>query len=128
MSISLLTKSFLATAVAIAPYLIVKATAAAETVQIAGAATDPLVGSSGQLGCDAGGLLDIVQAGEDEVTAGGNIAFGDPLTSDANGKAVKATATAGSTVSIIGYANQKAVAGDVFRYRVAPGLLYAPAA
>jgi hypothetical protein len=80
------------------------------------------------MGCDASEMLDVIMAGEGEVTAGGNIAFGDPLTSDANGKAVKAVVTSSASVRIAGFANQAAVAGDVFRYTIAPGFLTKPSA
>ena len=51
--------------------------------------------------------------GSGKVIAGGTIAVGDHLTTDANGKAV-ATTTSGDYV--FGVAMQTAVAGDIFEY------------
>ena len=56
-----------------------------------------------------------------EVEAGGAIAAGDPLTSDAQGRAVKAAA-AGDR--IIGFACKAATeAGEIIDYQFAPGFL-----
>ena len=55
-----------------------------------------------------------------EVEAGGTLAAGDPLTSDASGKAVKAT-TGGDR--LIGFALTSASAGDIITYIHAPGTL-----
>jgi hypothetical protein len=42
------------------------------------------------MGGSTGGMVDVVRAGLASVRLGGTVAAGDPLTSDANGKAVKA--------------------------------------
>jgi hypothetical protein len=112
-------------AVAIAPYLIVKAAAAAidTTVRAAAAATDALIGITGSMGGDAGDAVDVTILGPAEVRLGGTVAFGDPLTSDANGKAIKAVGTAATTKFIVAYALAPGVADDVIPVRVAPGIL-----
>lgn len=79
---------------AITPYRIVKGTATDGEVTQAAAGGDKLVGVAGQVGADAAGdRIDINHAGVVPVEFGGNVAFGDELTSDANGKAVVALTT-----------------------------------
>jgi len=123
MTSPLLIKSFKATAVAIGAYLIAKATTGANTVEIAAANTDPLLGSVGNLGVEAGGQADITMSGWSEVRLGGTVAFNDPLTSDANGKAIKALPSASTQVRLIGYAMQAGIADDVIPYHAALGQL-----
>jgi hypothetical protein len=62
-------------------------------------------------------------AGLADVTAGGTVTRGAPLTSDATGRAVVAAPAAGSNVRLIGFARQAAVVGDVFEIVVSPGLM-----
>lgn len=127
MTSPIFTKSFRAGAAAIAGYLILKAVDGG-TVAVAAAATDPLVGAAGSMGAPADGMVDIDQAGWSEVRCGGDIHFGDPLTSNANGKAIKAVVTAGSSVRIIGFAMSDGSADDIIPYNIAPGFLTKPAA
>ncbi|GLK74726.1 DUF2190 family protein [Ancylobacter dichloromethanicus] len=117
-------------AVAVDPYLIVKAAAptTGTTVRPGAAATDVLLGVTDALGGDQGGTVDVVLAGPAEVRAGGNIAFGDPLTSDANGKAIKAVPVAGQTVVIVGWAGAPGALDDILPITVAKSLLPTPAA
>lgn len=122
----LLIKSFRATA-AVAAYLIVKASGD-KTVAPATAATDALIGAADTLGADSGGMLDVTETGWGEVKAGGNVSFGDPLTADAQSRAVKAVPVAGSVVRIIGFARADGVANDIIPYLAAPGVLPTPAA
>jgi hypothetical protein len=124
---ALLVKSFRATAAAISGYLIVKA-AAGGAVSVASAATDSLIGASGSMGAPASGMVDVDMAGISEVRLGGNVVFGDPLTSDADGKAIKAVPVAGSIVRIIGFALSEGAADDIAPYHIAPGVLVTPAA
>ena len=122
----LLTKAFLS-ANAIAGYLIV-AGAPGNALSVASAATDRLIGVSPPLGVDAGKMADVIQVGEGEVRCGGDVDFGDPLTADANGKAVKAVPVAGSVVRIVGFAQADGALGDIIPYLAAPGVLNTPAA
>lgn len=119
-------KSFIATAVAIAPYLIVAA-AADNKVALATAATDRLIGATDALGADADQVIDITTVGQSEVTLGGTVAFGDKLTSDAAGKAIVATGAAGVNKHTIGTAMVAGVADDVITYQVGLGTLFTPA-
>jgi hypothetical protein len=110
------------TEAAVSPYSIVAFSEAATTSLIShgAAATDPLVGTTGKLGAAAGELADVYRGGLGEVTLGGTVAAGDPLTSNAAAKAIKAT-VAGSR--IIGFADAPGVANDVIPYFAAPGVL-----
>lgn len=116
-----LVKSYEAIAT-IAAYTIAAFGDAANSSRIttASAATQPLVGTTGQLGGPAGTMVDIVKDGIPQVRLGGTVGAGDPLTSNAAGAAIKATA-AGQR--IIGFAEQPGVATDIIDYFSAPGVL-----
>lgn len=108
--------SFIAAA-AIAAHRIVVFGNDDSTVVTASAATDSLIGIS-DLGADAAGdRLDIIMDDIAEVEYGGTITRGDPITSDANGKAITAT-VAGSR--IIGFAMVSGVTGDIGSINIAP--------
>ena len=55
------------------------------------AATEALVGTADELGKQPNGGADVAMSDQPEVEAGAAVAAGDPLTSDAQGRAVKAT-------------------------------------
>ncbi|WP_296579662.1 capsid cement protein [Xanthobacter sp.] len=112
----LLIKSF-AAAAAVAGYRIV--TLGAGGAAQGAAAPGDIIGVSDSLGADAGGMLDVIMVGAGEVTCGGNVAAGKPLTADAQGRAVQATAGAG--VRIVGFALAAGAVGDVIPVHVAPG-------
>ncbi len=115
-------KSFRALA-AVAGYLIVKA--GVDGVAVATSETDPLIGTSDSMGAHADAMVDVVQGGHSEVRAGGTFAFGDPLTSDSEGRAIKAVPVAGKLVRIVGFAMQDADENDIVPYLFAPGCLAA---
>lgn len=109
----ILIKAFRAAA-AIQGYLIIAAQADG-TVNVAKGKTEKLLGAAGSMGARAAGdMLDVDQAGWSEVRSGGNVSFGDLLTSDANGKAV--TAETGDRT--IGIAMQDGSSGDIIPFRV----------
>lgn len=112
-------RNYIATA-AIGAYLIVKHSANDGEVTQASAATDTLLGVTEGIAPAAGERVDIVLSGLADVTYGGNVAKGDPLTSDANGKAIKAT-VAGSR--IIGFAEVAGVANDIGLVHISLGTL-----
>ncbi|CAA0129800.1 Uncharacterised protein [Starkeya nomas] len=122
-------KSYIGAA-SVDPYLIVKAAApaAGTTVRAAAGATETIIGVTDELGGDQGGTVDVTLAGPAQVRLGGNVAFGDPLTSDAAGKAVKALPIAGQTVVIVGWAGSPGAADDIIPVTVAKSLLATPAA
>ena len=94
-----------------------------EVAQATGGAA-PIAGVIGIHACEgAGRRAEVIQHGYAEVDFGGDVAQGDPLSADAQGRAVAALPAAGSTVWILGYANQDGAAGEYGQVRVAPGLL-----
>ncbi len=122
MTIRTISKSRRATT-AIPPYRIVKPGAADGEVALATAATDALMGTTGQLGAASGERVDVDLGGMPEVELGGTVAAGDPLTADANGKAVKAVPAAGANVRIIGFSDTSGTAGAVITYLHALGVM-----
>ncbi len=86
----------------------------------ADAATDALMGTTQEFGAVDAERLDVALGGLPEVQYGGTVQRGDPLTSDAEGKAVKATV---SGSRIIGFAWVSAVANDIAPYQAASGFL-----
>lgn len=129
MSIPTFIRSYICSA-DVLPRRIVKFSSPSTTSQIAqaAAATDGLWGVSDALGGDSGGTGDVILSGLGEVQLGGTVNAGDPLTSDADGKAIAAVGAAGATKRIVGYAEQPGVAGDIIRLMVGRGVLQLPAA
>ncbi len=111
-------KSYKAAAV-IPAKTIVKFTANWQEVTPATASSDAIAGVA-ELGAAAiGDMCDVAEGDWHEVTLGATVAAGDFLTSDANGKAVKAVkGGAGSYVNVFGRANRAGVAGDIVPYVV----------
>lgn len=108
---------------AIAAHRIVAPNGTDLTVIQGAAATDKLIGIS-DLGADtAGDRVDIIISDIALVEYGGNVAEGDPLTSDADGKAVVANPAAGANVRIIGFAAVAGVANDIGSVRIAPSVM-----
>lgn len=107
---------------AISGYRIVKYdTSDGQAVQ-ATSATDALMGIADRLGADAADdRVDVIKAGIAEVELGGTVTRGDPLTADADGKAVAAAPVAGANDRIIGFAEVSGVAGDIIDCFIAPG-------
>jgi hypothetical protein len=124
---STLSKNYVAGAAA-TKYRIAKFGNADRVVVQAAAATDALIGVFSELSAALGERVDVERIGIVLVEYGGNVARGDPLTSDADGKAIKANPAAGTRVSIIGYAEVSAVAGDIEAMLLAPGFITTPAA
>jgi hypothetical protein len=71
----------------------------------------------------AGERLDIVHSGIAEVEYGGPVTRGQPLTSDANGKAVVAAPAAGANARIIGTAMINGADGTIGSVMVCPGYM-----
>lgn len=107
---------------AIGANILVKPHSTAGQVVAAAAATDKIIGVAYIADPDgaaaAGEVIDVVQGGIAECRAGGSIAAGDLLTSDASGRVV-ATTTAGNR--IIGVAMKLAASGDIIPVLVSPG-------
>ena len=99
-----------------------KRTANRNEVAQAAASTDPIAGVSDSMGASvAGQMCDVHELGLFDVVAGGNLAAGDPVTADANGKAVKATKPgAGVRVFCAGTVREPAAADDIVPIMIAP--------
>jgi hypothetical protein len=102
---------------------VTKFTANRGEVALATAVTDKLAGVCDLGAAAAGDMIDAAMGGRHEVVAGGVVAAGDKLTTDANGAAVVAAPVLGSVVHVFGVALAPAVAGDVFPYLVAPSVI-----
>ena len=121
----LLIKSFIADA-AVAPHTIVKATATDFHADTASNNEDALRGVADAMGADAGKTIDVTQAGWGEVRAGGTFAYGDPLTTDAQGRAIKAVPTVGRTIRTVGFAMSQAIENDIVPAHIVPGVIHTP--
>lgn len=99
---------------AIGAYCIVKFTATDFQVIAAAASTDKLIGVTTEIAAADTERVDVIHDGICYVTAGGTIAAGDPITSDASAHAVTAAPATGVNAVCIGRARQAAVSGDVF--------------
>lgn len=113
---------------AVLPYRIIKHGASDHVAIQSTGPSDFLIGVSDQLGADAqGDPLDAIRSGIGEVEYGGNVTRGQPLTADADGKAVEAAPAAGTTARCIGHAEVSGVAGDIGSVHIAPHTLTQPA-
>lgn len=106
-----MTKTYLAGA-ACGAHLIVKVGADAAHVVHAAAATDLITGVSTDIASAADERIDVVHSGIAHVIAGGVIAAGKQVTSDADGKAVEAAPAATATDRVLGVALINATAAD----------------
>lgn len=113
------TKSFTAGA-AVAAYRIVVQSNDNTVIQ-AVAVGDSLAGISDNLGAENGKRCDVHLSGAVEVEYGGNVAVGDPLTSDAAAKAVTAAPAVGVNNRIIGFALVAGAAGDIGSCNISQG-------
>lgn len=120
-----LIKSFRAAGVVSGLHL-VAASATDKEVVTASAATDPILGIADTFDTDATDMADVILFGPVPAVAGGNIDFGDPVTADANGRAIKAVPVPGSIVRYAGFALQDATTDDQFVVQVSPGILNTP--
>lgn len=106
---------------AIEKYRIVAFGAAVSTINQASAAADLLVGVTGQVGAVAEDeRVDIYMDGVRTVEFGGAFEAGDPLTADAEGKAIKAVPGADATIRIIGFAMELGGAGVLGQVHINP--------
>lgn len=95
---------------------------AADGGAIVGAAVaDALFGVSYQLDTDSGKTVDVVTEGMAAVEYGGTVARGNPLTSDATGRAIAAAPAIGANNRIIGFAQRAGVVGDIGLTSIEPG-------
>lgn len=97
--------------------------ASATTVSQATGGTVPLLGVFDRQGAPVGGMADVHRSGLVSVELGGTVAAGDPLTADAQGRAIKAVPGAGANLNIIGFADQPGVSGDIIDAFMALGVV-----
>ena len=108
---------------AINVYRIVKFSAA-ETVVLAAAATDSLLGVNADTAPALNERCDIALSGIAFVEAGAAVALGAPVTTDTVGRGITAVPAAGVNNRIIGFALEAAAAaGDVIRVLLQPGVM-----
>lgn len=99
--------------------------AASQRVAEATANTQPVLGVFDRLagGALVGQMVEVHRAGLCSVELGGTVAAGQPLTSDAQGRAIAATAAPATQVRIIGFADEPGVVGDVIEAWIELSLL-----
>ena len=88
------------------------------TVKQATAADNALIGVTTQIGSESNGRVDVIFSGITEATAGGTIAKGAVLTSDASASAITASQ---ASDRVIGIALEDAVEGDYVSILIAQG-------
>lgn len=114
-----LTKNFLAGGT-IPAYSLVKFGADDNTVVVAAAATDAIIGVTTSLPAASGERVDVILCGVAEVILAGTVTRGGLLTSNASGAAVAAAPGAGTNNRVAGIALQSGVTGDVASVLVVP--------
>lgn len=122
MNIPGLTKAYLATAI-IAAYRIVKYDAVDGAVIQSTSATDLHAGVTTKVPAAVGEHADVIKGGLADIEYGGAVTRGNPLTSDAVGRAVVAAPAAGVNNRIIGSAEVSGVLGDIGQVWIAPGYI-----
>lgn len=93
-----------------------------ETVVLAAAATDFLLGVANEAGAASGERQDVVLSGIAFVEAGAAFSLGALITSDASGRGIVAAPSAGTNNRVVGLALEAAAAaGDVVRVLLCQG-------
>ena len=107
----------------IAACRIVKAGASDGGVTLATAATDAIMGVNETISVKNGERIDVIKTGIADIEFGGAVTRGQPVTSDATGRAVVAAPAANANVRIIGFAEVSAVAGDIAPVMLSLGVM-----
>jgi hypothetical protein len=115
-----LTKAFVAGA-AISGNRFLKFGTDDKTVVLGAAAGDSIFCVSDDVGCASGERIDVVLTEIATVEFGGTVTRGGLVISDSTGRAIAATATAGSNVRTAGIALASAVVGDKGPVLLVPG-------
>jgi hypothetical protein len=98
------------------------ALSSADAVVQASLNTSPMIGASMDVAPLAGERVTIIHQGIASIEAGGAIAVGGLVTSDAQGRAIASSLGAGVNARIVGLALEPAVAaGDIIRVLLNPG-------
>lgn len=111
-----LTTTFRASGTITKRRLVAYAAALGVAVQASGP-TNALAGVSADIDTADGRPADVIRQGLAPVEYGATVAAGDPLTADAQGRAVKATAGQ----RIAGFADVPGIVGDIGALLIAPG-------
>lgn len=122
MNITGLQKAYLAEAV-IAARRIVKHGSADDKIIQGTSATDKLLGVTTEVAAAINEHTDVIKSGMADVEYGGTVSRGDPLTSDATGRAVVAAPAAGANNRLIGFAEVSGVVGDIGQVWIEPGFM-----
>jgi len=105
-------------------YRIVKFGTADGTVAHAGTATDKMFGITTEVGAVEGERADVIYSGPALVETGGAFDKGDFLTSDSQGRAIKATPAAGTNCIVIAQAFETVTASAlVIEINLAQGVM-----
>ena len=108
---------------AIPKFTIVKSGSADGQMLSAAAVADKLMGIATDIDAAINERVDVILGGVADVLYGGAVTRGDPVTTDANGRAVTAAPAAGVNNRIIGFALVSGVLGDVGQINVLPGFM-----
>ncbi len=92
-----------------------------DTLALAAASTDELVGVFQHITTTAGERVRVMLTGITRIVLGGAVTRGGWITSDANGNGVAAAPGAGVNAAVIGKAMASGVAGDIVPMLIAPG-------
>ena len=122
MNIPGITKAYKAEAAISARRIVKHGTADGTAVQGA-AAADKLIGVSTEIDSAIGETVDVVKTGLADVVYGGTVTRGDPLTSDASGRAVTAAPAAGANARLIGIAEVSGAVGDIGQVAIFPSVM-----
>lgn len=98
---------------------VIHGTADRMVAQAAGGAA-AILGVNERLPVIDGERIDVIKTGLAEIEYGGVVTRGDPLTANADGKAIKADPAAGANIHIGGWAEISGVAGDYGQVNIAP--------
>ena len=122
----ILTKNFTAGAAVTGRRFVVPGASDGYAIQ-ASAVTSKIFGISITEGAAIGGRLDVHMIGIADLELGGTVSFGDPLTSDANGKGIELSSTvlSASSARCGGIALQDGVSGDIIKVAIGPQLVSA---
>lgn len=92
-----------------------------DTLSLATASTDGLVGVFQHTTENAGDRVRVMLSGISRIKLGGTVVRGGPATSDAAGKGVAAAPAAGVNASVIGRFLASGVSGDIVPLLIVPG-------
>lgn len=96
-----------------AAYTIAKFGPDDHTLDVAGGSTDGLVGVFQHATSGAGEEVRVMLTGISRIVLGGQVSRGDWLTSDPEGKGVKAEPSAGTNASVVGISLASGASGDI---------------